>query len=108
VRSPRHRLADREAELLARWVRAAPDERLEAVMRGGLRRVLLRQIFRTMRQRVDPDHGWGGDAVVEFRIRRHCGKGVDRYQLAIAEGRCTTARSAKRRPTVQLGDSPGD
>jgi putative sterol carrier protein len=106
VKSPRHRLADRKADLLARWVKAAPDERLEAVMRSWLRRVLLWQIFRTMRQRVDPDRGWGGDAVVEFRIRRNRGNGVDRYQLTIAEGRCTATRSAKRTPTVRLEMQP--
>jgi len=106
VRAQRHRLADRKAELLARWVKAATDERLEAVMRGLHRRVLLWQIFRTMRQRVDPDRGWGGDAVVEFRIRRHRADGVDRYQLVIAEGRCTTTRSAKRTPTLTLEMQP--
>jgi putative sterol carrier protein len=106
VKSPRHRLPDRKAELLARWVKAVPDERLEAVMRSSLRRVLLWQIFRTMRQRVDPDRGWGGDAVVEFRIRRYRGDGVDRYQLAIVEGRCTTTRSAKRTPTLTLEMQP--
>jgi len=106
VRAQRHRLADRKAELLARWVKAATDERLEAVMRGLHRRVLLWQIFRTMRQRVDPDRGWGGDAVVEFRIRRHRADGVDRYQLAVADGRCTTTRSAKRTPTLTLEMQP--
>lgn len=106
MKSPRYRLADRKAELLSRWVKAAPDEWLEAVMRGLLRRVLLWQIFRTMRQRVDPDRGWGGDAVVEFRIRRYRADGVDRYQLVIAEGRCTTTRSAKRAPTLTLEMPP--
>ena len=75
-------------------------------MRGLHRRVLLWQIFRTMRQRVDPDRGWGGDAVVEFRIRRHRADGVDRYQLAVADGRCTTTRSAKRTPTLTLEMQP--
>jgi putative sterol carrier protein len=98
----RHRFADLKAELLARWVAGASTERLDAVMRGPLRGVLLWQIFRTMRRRFDPDQARGIDAVVEFRIRRSRGGRVDRFQVVIADGRCTTASAGGGVPTVTL------
>jgi hypothetical protein len=65
----RPRLADIKAAWLARWVWYASDEQLERVMRSRVRRILLWQIFRTMRQRFDAERAAGVDAVVEFRIR---------------------------------------
>jgi putative sterol carrier protein len=105
VRTARRRLADRKAEMLSRWVKAASDERLESVMRSPVRRLLLWQIFKTMRQRVSADNGWGGDAVVELRIRRYP-SGLDRYQVIIADRRCRTTRSANLTPTVTLDLQP--
>lgn len=102
----RRRVADRKAELLAGWVAGASTERLEAVMSGRLRRVLLWQIFRTMRQRFDSDRAPGLDAVVEFRIRRAGSERIDRYQVEIAGGRCTIRRQGRLRPTVTLAMGP--
>lgn len=88
--------------MLARWVGTASDERLDSVMRSPLRPLLLWQIFKTMRQRFDADRVPGVDAVVEFGIRRRrCGR-ADRYQVAMAGGRCTARRWARRPPTVTL------
>lgn len=101
-RTWRRRLADRKAELLARWVGTASDERLDSVMRSPLRPVLLWQIFKTMRRRFDADRAPGIDAVVEFRIRRRRSGRADRYQVAMADGRCTATRWARRPPTVTL------
>jgi len=81
-RPVRRWLADRKAELLARWVANASDAQLEVAMHPPLRRILLWQIFTTMRQRVD---AWPADAVVEFRIRRHRSPRVDRYQLSMTD-----------------------
>jgi SCP-2 sterol transfer family len=104
-RRVRRRLADRKAGLLARWVASASDARLELAMRRPFRRILLWQIFTTMCRRVDAN-AWPADAVVQFRIRRHRSTTVDRYQVAIANGRCRASRSAKRRPTVTLDLMP--
>jgi putative sterol carrier protein len=98
----RRRFADRKAELLRRWVAAAPDARLDSVMRGPLRAVLLWQIFATMRERFDGDRASGVDAVVEFRIRRAVRDTVDRYQVVMAGGRCTTTKHGEQAPTVAL------
>jgi SCP-2 sterol transfer family protein len=98
-------LADRKAGLLARWVASASDAQLELAMRRPIRRILLWQIFTTMCQRVDPN-AWPTDAVVEFRIRRQRSRTIDRYQVAIAKGRCRATRSPKRTSTVTLDLKP--
>ena len=55
-RRPRRRwLPDLKAEALAWWVSASSDQRLQSVMRSHLRTVLLWQIFRTIRQRAQPE-----------------------------------------------------
>ena len=61
---------------------------------------LVAEIFRTMRQRAQPDSRV--DAVVEFRITGRRDGGIDRYQLALVDGRgrrpagtrCTESPSA--------------
>ena len=102
----RRPVAELKARALARWVAGASTARLERVMRSPLRRLLLRQIFRTMRRRFDPAQAAGVDAVVEFRIRRSGGGPVDRFQVVISRGRCTTSRGGGRRPSVTLDMGP--
>lgn len=96
------RWADRKAEWLMRWVAGASDARLERVMRGPLRRILLWQIFVTIRQRFDAGREPGLDAIVEFGIRRPGSRVADRYRVAIADGRCATTRRGAGRFTVAL------
>jgi hypothetical protein len=88
--------------LLARWVAGAADERLEAVMRGPLRVVLLWQIFATMRQRFDPGRAPRLHAVVEFRIRRPGRETVDRYQVTVTDERCTITIRGNQPAAVAL------
>ncbi len=73
-------------------------------MRSRLRGVLLWQIFRTIRQRAQPDARL--NAVVEFRITGRRDGGVDRYQLRLAYGRCRTSRRGVLRPTLTLELEP--
>ena len=102
---PRRRwFADLKAEALAWWVRTASDQRLHTVMRSRLRGVLLWQIFRTIRQRAQPDTRVNG--VVEFRITGRRDGGIDRYQLTLADGRCRTSRRGRRRPALTLELEP--
>jgi len=70
-------LADLKAEALAWWVTMSSDRRLGWVTSGRLRGVVLWQIFRTIRQRAEPDSRV--DAVVEFRITGRRDDGIDRY-----------------------------
>jgi putative sterol carrier protein len=96
------RLAECKAQWLARWVRGASDARIESVMGGPLRGVLLWQIFTTMARRFDPCGEAELDAIVEFRIGRPGGGTDDHHRLVIAGGRCTTTRRGERTPTLSL------
>jgi hypothetical protein len=98
----RRRVADRKAELFRRWVADASDERLEAVMRGPLRPVLMRQILTTMCRRFDGDRGRRVDAVVEFRVGHPRSRPPDRHQLVMARGRCTRSRRRTEAPSLTL------
>jgi SCP-2 sterol transfer family len=102
-RHPRRLWSDLKAEALAWWVRRASQQRLRSVMRGRLRGLLLWQIFRTIRQRAQPDASL--NAVVEFRITGRRDGRADRYQLMLADGRCRASRPGRRSPalTLELG-----
>ncbi len=69
-------------------------------MRGRLRGVVLWQIFRTIRQRAQPDSRV--DAVVEFRITGRREGGIDRYQLALIDCRGRTPRRDPLKPAAFL------
>ena len=73
-------------------------------MRGRLRGVVLWQIFRTIRQRAQPDTRV--DAVVEFRITGRRDGGIDRYQLALINGRGRRPRRHAPRPALTLELDP--
>ena len=97
-------LADLKAQALAWWVTRSSEQRLRSVMRGRLRGVVLWQIFRTIRQRAQPDARL--NAVVEFRITGRRDGGIDRYQLTLADGRCRTTRRGDSRPALTLELEP--
>ncbi len=106
-RRPRnHWFADLKAEALAWWVRTVSEATLELVMHSRVRGVLLWQIFRTIRQRAQPDARI--NAVVEFRITGRRNGGIDRHQLTFTNGRCRNARRRRggRTPTVTLELAP--
>ena len=73
-------------------------------MRSRLRGVLLWQIFRTIRQRTQPDARI--NAVVEVRIAGRRDGGIDRHQLTLTDGRCRKARRGGRRPAVTFELAP--
>lgn len=102
-RSCRRWFPDLKAEALAWWVRTVSDRRAESVMRSHLRGVLLWQIFRTIRQRAQPDKRI--NAVVEFRISGRRDGGIDRHRLSLTNGRCTTSRHDER-PALTLTIQP--
>jgi len=97
-------LADLKAEALARWVTRSSERRLRSVMRGRLRGVMLWQIFRTIRQRAQPDTRV--DAVVEFRITGRRDGGTDRHQIALIDGRGRRPRRDARKPALTLELEP--
>ena len=103
-RPRKHWFADLKADALAWWVRRASDQRLQSVIRSRVRGVLLWLIFRTIRQRAQPETSV--DAVVEFRITGRRDGGVDRYGLALAGGRASSARLAGQKPALTLELEP--
>ena len=96
--------ADLKAEALAWWVRSASDRTLRSVMRSRCRSVLLWAIFRTIRQRAQPDTRV--NAVVEFKIAGRRDGGTDRYRLAFTNGRCMTSRHNRPKPALTLTVEP--
>jgi len=95
---------DLKADALGWWVRTASEKRLKSVMRSRLRGVLLWQIFRTIRQRAQPDARV--NAVVEFRITGRRDGGVDSYQVTLTDGRCRTSRYANAVAALTLELEP--
>ncbi len=103
-RKRRHWFADLKAEALARWVRRTADQRLQLIIRGPFRGVLLWLIFRTIRQRAQPDRRV--NAIVEFKIAGRRDGGVDCYRLALTGGRARRSRTAGEPPAVTLELEP--
>ena len=91
---------DQFAELM----RGASDEDLVAGLRenGAL---ILDEIFRQMEDRVDPQESQGVEAIVEWHIRLPDAAEPDRFQVAIADGRCKVQRdgTAQPRTTLRVG-----
>ena len=106
MREDQRMTPDRKAQWLARWVARASDEQLARAMRGPLRRLLIWQIFRTMRQRFDPDRAAGVNAVVEFRVLGGRRGRTDRRQVVIADRRCLTPARPAYPPTLTLELDP--
>jgi hypothetical protein len=73
-------------------------------MRSWLRGVLLWQIFRTIRQRAQPDTRV--NAVVEFRITGRRDGGIDCYRLTLSDGRGRKSRRGGGRPALTLELEP--
>jgi len=104
-RLPRkHWFADLRAEALACWVRRTPDQSLLSVIRSPVRGVLLGLIFRTIRQRAQPDPRV--NAVIEFRITGRRDGGVDCYRLALTGGRASKSGLAGQEPALTLELEP--
>lgn len=104
-RHPRkHWFADLKADAFACWVRRTSDQRLQSVIRSRVRGVLLWLIFRTIRQRAQPDPRV--NAVVEFTITGRRDGGVDRYRLALSGGRASKSGLAGQEPALTLELEP--
>jgi hypothetical protein len=103
-RPPKHWFADLKAEAFAWWVRRAADERLQRVIRSRLRGVLLWLIFRTIRQRAQPDPRV--NAVVEFGITGGRDGAIDCYRLALTGGRGRRSGRSGQEPALTLELEP--
>jgi len=93
------RLAERFAGLLDR----TPDQRLERLMRGPARRVILQGIFWRMPRYLDRERATGVNAAVLWRIGGRIDDATDDYRLEIAHGQALVARGSDgERPIVTM------
>jgi putative sterol carrier protein len=92
-----------DAEEFARNIGQTPDAELREAMRGPLRDQIVAEIFRRMEEHYRP--GSGQDAVIHWRITGRDDGGEDRWEVVVADGRCTTSPepAAEPRVTLKLG-----
>lgn len=83
---------DQFAERLAELVRRMPEERLDALMRTPIRRVVLEAIFWQVPQHLDRRRAAGVNASIRWRITGRRDGEADVYDLVIAEGRARAIR----------------
>jgi SCP-2 sterol transfer family len=103
-RPPQHWFADLKTDALGWWVRRTGDERLRRVIGSRYRGVLLWLIFRTIRQRAQPDPRI--NATVEFRITGGRGGAVDCYRLWLTGGRAKRSGRSGQEPALTLELEP--
>lgn len=94
-------------ERFAHWVRQRDDESLERLMRGPLRRPLLRLVFRRARRRVEAATAADERALIEIRIREEDGPG-DRWHLLLGRGRLTATTRDLGEPDSTVVIDPVD
>jgi len=84
------------------------DAHLHAVMAGGLREVVLAEVFRRMPDYVHERKAERHDLVIGFKIGGRADGGSDRYVVTLREGRATVERleeggeSGRRDATIAL------
>jgi hypothetical protein len=91
----RRTVADAPAQLadgITRFVRDAPAERIEQLMRSPARRPILDGIFWQMPKQIDPKRAAGVTTSVRWCITGRSDGGIDSYKLAIDDGRASTGR----------------
>jgi putative sterol carrier protein len=89
-----------DPEEFARNIGQTPDEQLREAMEGPLREQIIAEIFRRMEQHFKP--GSGEDAVIHWAITGRPDGGEDRWEVVIADGKCTTSPEPSSEPRVTL------
>jgi putative sterol carrier protein len=85
------KLADAQAAILGRVVDGISDHRIDRVMRGPLRRHVLRGVFRELPRRLEPGRA-AHPSEFEFSISGRRDGGTDRYRVVVADGGCRVLR----------------
>jgi putative sterol carrier protein len=94
-------MAQRLNDSLARaYARTSPRVRALALRRPH-GRLVMRGIFRTMERSFDREKGREVTAVMHWEIAGSKGR-TERWQVAIADGRCRAGRELDREPTMTL------
>jgi putative sterol carrier protein len=94
-------LSTRFADSLARAYDRTPPRLRARALRGPQRRFVLASIFAAMERSLDRERAAGIDTVVHWEIA--CERdGADRWQVAIAGGRCVASRRLDREPALTI------
>ncbi len=97
------------AEGVARFVRNAPQRRLEQILRTPVRRAVLEGIFWQMPQHFDHKAARTMDATIRWRITKGSEDRADVYELRIKDGRCRARRGERSaEPSVTITLSAGE
>ena len=91
------------AEGFASFIKSAPEERLERLMRSPARRVLLGIIFRQMPRQLDRAQAARTSTFVRWRITGGPDGRDDVYEVEVANGSATVRRGeSQREPRATL------
>lgn len=100
--APRRRIWDFFIEAGARALALVPRRLRALAVAGPQRRIVLRFIFRVMERRLDQAKAQGLDAVVRWEIADRAGRGVDRWQVTIRDGRARASRTLDSEPSLTI------
>jgi putative sterol carrier protein len=89
-----------DAQEFARNVSQMPDEELREAMQGPLRGQIIAEIFRRMGEHFKADSA--AEAVIHWRIGGRPDGGEDHWEVAIAQGACTTSPQPTSEPRATL------
>jgi hypothetical protein len=92
----------------ARSVSEHGDAELREFMSGGMRRVVLDEIFRRMEEHFDADRADGTNAVIRWKIGGLPKGEADRYEVRIRDGSCEVSREMTEDPRVTFSVGPVD
>jgi putative sterol carrier protein len=85
---------------VARAIGELSDDDLRSLLTGGVRELLLDEVFRRFPDHLDPASARDADAAFAFDVTGREDGRSDRYVVALAAGRCEAGRHVERAPAV--------
>ncbi len=79
-----------------------PDDKLQAMLEGSMRTVLLDEVVNRMQTEFRPEAAAGMNAVFRFDLAGAKGADPDVYQVTIRDGSCVTGKGAPADRDVQI------
>lgn len=95
-----------DAVAVARLIGTVGDRELRQRLRGGVRQLLVEEIFERMPDYFRPEAADGVDAVIAWRITGREDGTDDRFLLRVAGGTCRVADDTAGQPAVSLRMDP--
>jgi putative sterol carrier protein len=91
-----------DAVEIARVIRSVPDAELRERMSGGMRSVILDEIFRRFPEYLDLERASEVDATVSWKLTGRADGGADRYLTVIDHGTCRAGQDLDVDPSVTI------